>query len=80
MKDGICPKCGSRVVYNNYPSGLRTLLQITFWRGVRLTTFVCTHCGYVEQYLLDKHAFAKIRNAWSLTGDSKEKRKNDIPE
>ncbi len=52
MKKGVCLKCGTAEVFQA-PNGTRLV-----WRSSRATygdancaTYVCTKCGYLEQYV-----------------------------
>jgi predicted nucleic-acid-binding Zn-ribbon protein len=77
MRDGVCPKCGSREVYTKKHGmmGNYRVLPITIMDSVNFQDFVCTECGYVESYILDQQALNRIAQKWNRADG--EKRKND---
>ncbi len=75
MHNGICPKCSSEQVYNapaeSTTTGMGTsegllYLQIlnANWLStvtqVRLSSYVCQSCGYIEMYVDDAEALSKL--------------------
>ncbi len=75
MKNGICPKCGSKAVY----SGVDVLMKggghgsntipITSWTMARLDNYVCVDCGFVESYIADREKLEKIIEKWPRVGE-----------
>ncbi len=75
MKDGICPKCKSNAVY----SGANILLKsgpfgsnsipVSLTSIAALDNYVCTHCGYVESYVLDSKKLKEISKKWHKATD-----------
>lgn len=67
MKNGVCPKCGSRDIYRcNIPtvSGNRAAWDYEIVRGFKVaysTRYVCLNCGFTERYFEDKE-LEKIRD------------------
>lgn len=65
MKNGICPRCGKAEVY----AGLHTIgtrfIKISFWEDARVIQYVCTSCGYIEDYVEDESRLEVIREKWS---------------
>ncbi len=68
MKNGVCPKCGSRDVYRG-PVGLGaitaamgdgTRLDTGVLSGINLTNYVCCGCGYVEKYVADPSQLKEV--------------------
>ena len=61
---GQRPKCGNQNIKFAQGGGrmLRNFLPITFWTTVPLGNYICTHCGYVENYVLPSH-LEKLRKA-----------------
>ena len=51
MKDGTCPKCGSKNIYAGCSPGHRGRLVVALLSGARLEDYVCVDCGYLESYL-----------------------------
>ena len=54
MKEtGKCPKCGSSEVYTNTGLTMRSdrcLIPVTSWTRVFVNVYLCTSCGYIEEY------------------------------
>ena len=70
MKSGICPKCGSREVHSQMTGGRRGTLSIGLWRGTALLrTYVCTDCGYLEEYDEDADKWRAITEEWLKAGE-----------
>ncbi len=70
MENGICKNCNSQNIYksvNGIISGDKQVyvrnLSI-FSSGTNKITFVCTDCGYYENYLEDKEILKKIASKW----------------
>lgn len=61
-KTGFCPKCGSTSV-TLIPSELGTYnqIKIDLFGSADLTRYICTSCGYMEQYVGDDEALKKLR-------------------
>ncbi|MGQ4646671.1 hypothetical protein [Lyngbya aestuarii] len=72
MKNGQCPKCGSRHVYANTNRKSIPLNTITVGaqkasnRYAFLDTYVCTTCGYVENYLSKTQDLSYVQEKWAL--------------
>ncbi len=70
MKDGKCPKCGSREVYSgtNIPlkSGPFTsnAIPISLTSMAALDNYVCVSCGLVESYIADRYKLEDIVKNW----------------
>ena len=62
MKSGKCPKCGSAEIAQ-IPSELGTYNQIKLdtFTTAHLTRYICTACGYMEQYVAEEGALQKLR-------------------
>lgn len=67
MKNGQCPKCGSREIYASTSSGGvgdGFSLHVLLGEGMHPTrdwqTFLCASCGYFENYLLDEGKIERI--------------------
>jgi len=59
MKNGPCPKCGSKEIYAHRTS-TRNNLQLGLFREVHLRKYICTDCGFIETYLDDMKDTSKI--------------------
>jgi hypothetical protein len=79
MKSGKCPKCNSTEirVRQRGIEGRGGGLMITFsppgslasyGDAPRLDFYVCTACGYVEQYIGDAQVLARIAESWGRVG------------
>lgn len=72
MKSGKCPKCGSNNVRRGpVPSGwndasLAVPMGSVFGSKALVRAYVCTACGFVEQYVDREKDLAKIREKWQL--------------
>ena len=70
MKNGRCPKCGSTTVHYR-PGGLgfgnQNMIYVYADKNLASSTvsYVCTACGYFEEYLTDKDALALVAAKWS---------------
>ena len=72
MRKGICPKCGSTEIYHfcmpHVGGGLgwERYLNIKVQWGEKATlnwdTFLCTNCGYFENYLNDRELLESVKN------------------
>lgn len=66
-QSGVCPKCGSdriarvpsRALTNEYDAYV--LCGSTALSAAPVTRYVCTGCGYIEQYLEDEAGLEKLR-------------------
>ena len=65
MKSGKCPKCGSSEIYRVRAHNQRSALNLAMFKYARLDDFVCTGCGYVESYVIDKAKLDDIRRSWT---------------
>ena len=70
MLNGQCPRCNSGAVYrrkNGIISGDKhiyvTGLGFSSSRSDKMT-YVCTACGYYENYIIDKSICGKITAKW----------------
>jgi hypothetical protein len=67
MQTGRCPKCASATVYRR--SGgvgeLRIHVRTSFLSvPVPVFSYVCTTCGYFEQYIDDATKLAEVAQTW----------------
>lgn len=71
IRDGVCPKCGSREVYANLTLANKrgandsNTIPVNMLQSVALDHFICTNCGYVETYLTDPIDRRKIADSWN---------------
>ncbi len=81
MRDGICPKCRATTVYaamngigqghdSSHRAQLRPHLAPDFRGAVvlhqaDLWDFVCTSCGFLETYVLDRATLVWVRERWA---------------
>jgi predicted nucleic-acid-binding Zn-ribbon protein len=59
---GVCPKCASRHIVR-VPSEFGTANQVKLgaFELADVTRYVCVSCGFMEQYIEDEPALAKVR-------------------
>lgn len=67
-----CPKCDGTEIYSNEgqaKSGDRVIIPISSWSRLFVSTYICAHCGYLEEYvetqdLKDDKKMAKLKENW----------------
>jgi len=71
MKNGICPKCGNATVYTmNNGVSFSPMSGVCFVRtgGATMasaaTSYVCSRCGYFENYIADANKLTSVAKAW----------------
>ena len=64
MRDGTCPKCRSREIYQSPADLGMGRMPIANMRAVSVATYVCTACGYMEHYVDDPNDLRKIAQKW----------------
>jgi predicted nucleic-acid-binding Zn-ribbon protein len=58
---GKCPKCGTtQIVAIASPSGAYNEIKVDASHATSVTRYVCTACGYIEQYVADKAGLGKL--------------------
>ena len=74
MRDGICPICNSRDVYKRdnawyLNGGDKTGIKMLHENYAEVTAiptvYLCTDCGYFENYIEDEGALDLARRYWS---------------
>ena len=71
MRNGKCPKCGSDTVYSK-TDGLKYAVAkgVVFVHTSLMTipssaiSYICTTCGYFENYITDKNKLAQVAENW----------------
>ncbi|MDD3628036.1 MAG: hypothetical protein PHV06_12050 [bacterium] len=76
MKKGICPKCGAETVYSKNDG-----IKYSVMQGVVIVktntilnipssaiSYVCTTCGYFENYITDKNKLSAVAKEWKKVG------------
>jgi len=70
VKNGTCPKCGSKSVYcgdkvplKSGPFGSNSI-PVSIISIAPLDNYVCTACGYLESYVADKNKRQEIAEGW----------------
>jgi predicted nucleic-acid-binding Zn-ribbon protein len=71
MKNGKCDKCGATTVHvltNGFaPGGRREYMGFGgAYTGVDIQSFLCTTCGYYENYVADPKRLAEVALKWPL--------------
>ena len=73
MRDGCCPKCGSKQVRRRenawyLSGGDKTGIKMLHENYAEVTAiptvYLCTDCGYFESYVEDMHALGLARRFW----------------
>jgi hypothetical protein len=67
MKKGKCPKCGSHNVYFKHYKMAEVLGNIGGSPGEK-DEYVCTECGFHEEYMIDKAALKAVQEKWTKAG------------
>jgi hypothetical protein len=69
VKSGICPKCSATTVYgarDKFRWGGNPKVETSRVVGPSgVDTYICTACGYFENYLADPGKLAEVAQAWS---------------
>jgi predicted nucleic-acid-binding Zn-ribbon protein len=71
MKNGQCPKCGSREIHSNTNRKFPALNTMTIGSGnfgnryAYLDTYVCVNCGFVENYVAKQEDLNYIKDEWA---------------
>lgn len=69
MKKGKCIKCGSNNIYRT-EKGIGgndlAVLKKSSWMSSTssTTTYLCTDCGYFENYISDSGDLEKVKGVW----------------
>ncbi len=75
MKDGVCPKCGSKDIFTD--SNLRVKVTMFGMNQViakvgaisntlaEYNNYLCSQCGYLEQYVESMPERAKLLENWA---------------
>ena len=71
MKNGTCPKCGLATIYSKTEglkySAMRGVVFVETGRMVMAspaTAYVCTTCGYFENYITDQNKLSEVLKHW----------------
>jgi predicted nucleic-acid-binding Zn-ribbon protein len=58
----VCPKCSSKKIAT-IPSELGTynVIKVDMFGFAKLTRYICTSCGYLEQYVADEKSLTSLR-------------------
>lgn len=71
MRRGVCVKCQTPTVYRK-PNGVShgggggTVYVHTSWATSPspVESFICTRCGYFENYVVDDRKMSEVANTW----------------
>ena len=80
MKNGTCPKCGSRNIYSADDLPLKggpfgsNCIPVGLFSMAPLDNYVCTDCGLVESYVAEKAKREEIARRWSPVNEEVEKK------
>lgn len=70
MKNGVCPKCTSNDVIRipgqvgAYGTGNNIIAGLTLFSAVKVTRYLCGHCGFSEEWLDEAQSIDKIRKKY----------------
>ena len=72
LRAGKCPKCGSAEIYTDKDytkSSERMTIPVIAWKRIFFDIYVCTNCGYFEEFIADKDikdddVITKIKKNW----------------
>ena len=67
MRDGVCPRCGKKDVRRHNVADRRDLLQVSFFKTVCLTDYICGACGYIESDVQEMD-LQRVRDTLPLVG------------
>lgn len=76
MRNGICPKCGTASVFikkrgTGFGAGVHVdtggMMKVTS----EFTSYVCTTCGYFENYITDEGKLRQVMEKWDQVPPSK---------
>ncbi len=73
MKNGTCPKCGSSNVFMNekgiyWHDGMRVNTGSTNWGSPKYESYICTDCGFFENYIIDAKELTRVAQKWKRVG------------
>ena len=81
MKNGQCPKCGSKEVYSGENIPLKSgpfssnAIPVGLTSMAALDNYVCAACGLVESYIADPAKLKEVAKRWDrvepVTGSEK---------
>lgn len=68
MRSGTCMRCGSKTVYSK-TNGVNSSGGIYVYTGaitrvVPFVTFMCSTCGYFENYVADARKLEEVAQKW----------------
>ena len=69
MRNGQCPKCHSATVYSKsdgiyFYSPTRFSVDTGSFERAPYVAFICTSCGYFENYVADQHKLDEVAKTW----------------
>ena len=71
MKNGLCPKCGSKEVYSGADIPLKSgpfgsnAIPVSLVSMAAMDNYVCVDCGLVESYIEDSAKLKEIAKEWN---------------
>lgn len=71
---GACPKCGSRELiripgsFSESGTGNVVKAGMTIFSSVPVTRFLCSHCGYSEEWIEASAELEKLRKKYPILG------------
>ncbi|WP_373500366.1 hypothetical protein [Desulfococcus sp.] len=81
MKNGQCPKCGSKEVYSGANIPLKSgpfssnAIPLGLTSMAALDNYVCTACGLVESYIAESSKLEEVARRWDKVDPGAEGKK-----
>lgn len=77
-KSGRCPKCDSQDIFRDpgwtasYQSGNYVILErgLFVWSKAKMARYVCTHCGFCEEWVDEETELEKIKQQYEKAATS----------
>ncbi|BCM93947.1 hypothetical protein IAD21_05842 [Abditibacteriota bacterium] len=61
---GICPKCESQEIVHVAEMGYH-YIPISTFKGVAIARYICTHCGYCEEWIDSPEDREKLKDRYN---------------
>ena len=71
-QNNICPKCNSREIIRipgqigAYGSGNNIAIGITIFSAIKVTRYLCSHCGFSEEWIINPEDLEKLKNKFGI--------------
>lgn len=71
MRNGLCPKCGSKNIFTKKDGinfGSFEVITAFFVTYSPTNDYICVDCGYFERYVNDKNKLFEVSQKWTRVG------------